>query len=309
MRHDVAVIGGSFAGLSAAIYLARARRMVAVVDTGKPRNRFASRSHGFFAQDGSAPGAMLATARAQVAAYPTVTFVADEALDATKSADGFSVRLASGEALVASRLVLAFGITDVLPAIPGLAERWGQSALHCPYCHGFEFAGRRLGVLGLSPRSSQQALLISDWGPTTFFLNGQEAPDPATLLQLSRRQVALEPVPVKALHGAGVELSALELADGRMIELAALYLGPPTRLSSALAERLGCALDDGAFGRVVRIDGTGQTTVPGVYAAGDITRSVHNVTWASADGVLAAMSAHRSLLLEPVKTPESALNS
>src|SRR5688572_14385742 len=121
MRHDAVVIGGSFAGLSAAMYIARARRTVCIVDTGAPRNRFAPESHGFFAQDGSAPGAMIATARSQVAEYPTATFVDGEATNATAEADGFTVTLATGEVIDSARLVLAFGVSDELPAIPGLA--------------------------------------------------------------------------------------------------------------------------------------------------------------------------------------------
>ena len=120
MRHDVIIIGGSFAGLSAAMYIARGRRSVCVVDAGAPRNRFAEHSHGFLSHDGSAPGAMLATARAQVAAYPTVTFVEDKAITAAKLPDGFAVTLASGGVIEAARLVLAFGISDELPTIPGL---------------------------------------------------------------------------------------------------------------------------------------------------------------------------------------------
>src|SRR5918998_6817519 len=122
MRHDALIIGGSFAGLSAAMYIARARRSVCIVDTGSPRNRFAAHSHGFFAQDGSAPEAMLATARSQVAAYPTAAFIAGEALSAAREPDGFSVTLATGEVLEGARLVLAFGISDELPPIPGVAE-------------------------------------------------------------------------------------------------------------------------------------------------------------------------------------------
>jgi thioredoxin reductase len=176
MRHDAIIIGGSFAGLSAAMSIARARRSVCIIDTGSPRNRFAARSHGFFTQDGSAPGAMLATARSQAAAYPTAAFIAGQALSAVGEPDGFSVTLATGDVLESAKLVLAFGVSDELPAIPGLAERWGTSVLHCPYCHGFEVSGQRLGVLHVSPRSLHQAMLIADWGPTTLYLNVLPSP-------------------------------------------------------------------------------------------------------------------------------------
>ena len=296
MPHDAIIIGGSFAGLSAAMYIARARRSVCIIDTGAPRNRFAAQSHGFFAHDGSAPGAMLATARAQVAAYPTASFIAGEAMSAAREPDGFSVTLATGEVLHSARLVLAFGISDELPPIPGLAARWGTSVLHCPYCHGFEFSGQRLGVLYVSPRSLHQAMLLADWGPTTLYLNGASEPDAASLAQLQQRRIAIEPAPVLAVHGHGAQLSAIELSEGRTSGVDALYLGPRTRLNSEIAQHLGCAVDEGTFGSVIRTDGDKLTTVAGVYAAGDITRSAHNVTWASADGVTAGLAVHRSLV-------------
>jgi thioredoxin reductase len=296
MPHDAIVIGGSFAGLSAALYVARARRSVCVVDTGLPRNRFAEHSHGLFGHDGSSPRTMLATARSQVEAYPTVTFIEGEAATATKTPDGFSVTLATGDVLESVRLVLAFGISDELPGIPGLAERWGSSVLHCPYCHGYEFSGQRLGVLRVSPRSIHQAMLISEWGPTTLYLDGGPEPDDASLGELTKRGVAIEPARVKALHGDGSGLSSIELADGRISPADALYVGAPTRLNSEIAQQLGCELDGGQFGPIIRTDVEKMTTVPSVYAAGDITRGAHTVTWAAADGVTAGMAVHRSLI-------------
>jgi thioredoxin reductase len=296
MRYDAIIVGGSFAGLSAAMYLTRARRTVAVLDTGLPRNRFSPHSHGFFAQDGSAPGAMLATARSQVAAYPTATLIAGEATSAAPATGGFSVALATGEVLEGTHLVLAFGISDELPAVPGLAERWGRSVIHCPYCHGYEFSDRRLGVLYTSPMSMHQALLVPEWGPTTLYLNGAPEPDAESLAQLRARGVAMERTPVRALHGAPGELSAIELADGRMSPADALYVGPRTRLNSGIAEQLGCALDEAPLGPIIRTDAMKATTVPGVWAAGDITRGSHTVTYASADGVAAGLAVHRALI-------------
>jgi thioredoxin reductase len=296
MHHDAIVIGGSFAGLSAALYIARARRSVCIIDTGLPRNRFAEHSHGFFANDGSAPSTMLATARSQVAAYPTVTCIHGEATTATKTPDGFSVTLAAGDVVESVRLVLAFGISDELPGIPGLAERWGSSVLHCPYCHGYEFSGQRLGVLHGSPKSTHQAMLVAEWGPTTLYLNGGAEPDDALLAQLTKRGVAIEPAPVKALHGDGSRLSAIELADGNLSAADALYVGPRTRLNSEIAQQLGCELDDAQFGPIIRTDAEKMTTLPGVYAAGDITRGAHTLTFAAADGVMAGLAVHRSLI-------------
>lgn len=297
MRHDAIVVGGSFAGLSAATYIARARRTVCIVDTGAPRNRFAAHGHGFFTQDGTNPRAMIAAAREQVAAYPTVTFARGPAVRAERRPDGdFVVTLESGEVIEATKLVLAFGITDELPAIPGLAERWGASVLHCPYCHGYEVAGLRLGVLHLSAMSAHQALLITEWGPTTYFLNGADEPEPAVRASLEARGVVIERAKVSSLHGDGWRLESIALADGRNVPIDALFLGPRTHLNSDIASQLGCELHDGPFGRFIRTDEWKATTVDGVFAAGDITRAAHTATWASADGVTAGIAVHRSLV-------------
>lgn len=296
MPFDVVVVGGSFAGLSAATYVARGRRSVCVIDAGRPRNRFAAASHGFFGQDGSDPREMIAQARSQLARYTQATLVAGEAVDARAAGRGFSITLAGGDVMEAARLVLACGITDVLPDLPGLAERWGKSVLHCPYCHGYEFAERRLGVLAVSPLSAHQALLIAEWGPTTLYLNGGDRLEQSVHAKLLCKGVYVEPALIEALLGDGGALSGVRLADGRTAAIDALYLAPRSRLNSPLAERLGCALDNGPFGPVIRTDAAKMTTVAGVYAAGDNARAPHSVSWAVADGVTAGVSVHQSLV-------------
>lgn len=292
---DAIIVGGSFAGLSTAIYLARAQKSVCVIDQGRPRNRFTQASHGFFANDGANPKALIATMREQVAAYGTVTFRDGEAVAATGSKGAFGVTTSAGEVLEARRIVLAFGISDILPDIPGLAERWGSTVIHCPYCHGHEFAGQRLGVLNLSPASLHQGKMIPDWGPTTFLLNGSalSADDRA---QLEARGVAIATGRVTRLEGPSGGLSAAVLETGEEVALDALFVGPQWRLNSAIAEQLGCELGEGPLGPLVSVDAMQQTSVPGVFAAGDIGRSAQNVTFACADGVMAAMATHASLL-------------
>lgn len=295
MTFDAVIVGGSFAGLSAALYLGRARRSVLVLDTGAPRNRFADASHGFFAQDGSDPKVMLDIMRGQVAAYPTVQFLGLKALDATRNGDGFRVILENGEAVTGAKLLLAFGVSDILPDVPGLAERWGRSVIHCPYCHAYEFSGAPLGVLNLSPMSGHQAALIPEWGPTTFFLNGGPI-EPDVAAKLNAWSVTIEPEPVDRLVGEGTSLSAIRLRNGVAIPIEALFVGPPNRFNSDIAERLGCAVEGGPLGSMVVVDEMKATNVAGVFAAGDITRMAHTVTFACADGVMAALAIHRSLV-------------
>lgn len=293
---DALVIGGSYAGLSAAMQLARARRRVCVVDAGAPRNRFAAASHGFFGQDGMAPLAMISAAREKLLAYPTVSFIAGRVVGAAaeEGGGGFAVVLDEGQVLRASKLVLAFGLIDRLPELPGLRERWGSRVLHCPYCHGYEQGGGPLGVLQVAAMSAHQALLIPDWGPTTFFLDGRDELDAATRSKLQQRGVQIEPAPL-----AGFEDAGMRLADGRLLPLAALFVATRTEMASPIAEQLGCAFDEGPFGPVIRCDAGKMSTVAGVYAAGDIARVPHNATFASADGVLAGASLHQALVFGP----------
>lgn len=295
MKHDAIIVGGGFAGLAAATYLARARRNVRVIDTGKPRNRFADASHGFLGHDGSDPRQILAIGRKQLLAYPTVELIEAEASWARTGGNGFSVILSSGEEIEARKLILAFGLRDELPDLPGLQERWGKTVLHCPYCHGIEFSEQELGVLYRAPMSVHQASLIAEWGPTTLYLNGAElaVEDAATL---AARGVKVEPAVVAGLVGENCALSAVELEDGRRSAIAALYVAPRSCFTSPLAEQLGAEIDQGPLGPVMRTDADKMTSVPGLYAAGDIARVPHSVSGAVADGVTAGTSAHRALV-------------
>lgn len=296
MQHDVIIIGGGFAGLAAATYLARARRRVLVIDSGKPRNRFAAASHGFLSRDGSNPGAMLATAREQLLAYPTTNIVEGEAIAARGGNDGFVVELAAGETIAATKLVLAFGLRDRLPDVPGLAERWGSSVIHCPYCHGYEFSDRPLGVLYRTPMSAHQAQLVAEWGPTTLYLNGAELPDAESAAGLAARGVRIESGAIARLTGPEEALESIEMQDGRQLPVEALYVSPDPSLNSPIAEQLGCAIEATPLGPIVRTDGFKMTNVAGVYAAGDIARAPHSVSWAVADGVTAGTAVHRELV-------------
>ena len=302
-RYDAIVVGGSWAGLSAAMQLARARRRVLVVDADRPRNRFARSAHGFFGQDGRAPAAIRDDARAQVLAYPTATFRADEATHASAAPDGFALALASGESTHARRLVLATGVVDELPELPGLRERWGVTVLHCPYCHGYEVADGRLGVLATSALSVHQALLLPDWSAdVTLFTNDVFTPDATQLAALTARGVRVEPRRVEALVGDpraddALALAGLRVAGGEVVPVDALFTGSRTRMASPLAEQLGCALDEGPVGPTIRTDVRKATTVPGVYAAGDAALTMYSASFAAADGAMAGVAAHQSLAL------------
>jgi thioredoxin reductase len=296
MSYDVIIVGGSFAGMSAALQLARARRPILVVDAGMPRNRFAEASHGFLGQDGAAPAAIMREALRQLSAYSPVDFVHGRAVAARGEIDRFEVEMEDGAVHAARRLVLATGVADTLPDIPGLAERWGVSVMHCPYCHGYEVRDRRIGVLANHPMASHQALMLPDWGPTTFFTQGLIEIDADLAAKLAARRVQVEATPIVAVLGDGPEIAAVRLADDRVAGLEAIFTAPKTAPASPLAEQLGCALEDGMTGRHVKLETGQQTTVPGVYSAGDTASPMHNATLASAAGVMAGIGAHQSLI-------------
>lgn len=292
--YDVIVVGGSFAGLSAALQLARARQHVLVIDAGLPRNRFAGEAHGFLGQDGRPPAAILHDARCQLQRYPTVEFLTGEACEAVAVSGGFTIGLAGGAEHRARRLVLATGVADQLPDIPGISERWGATVLHCPYCHGYEMRDMPLGVIAAHPMSAHQAVLIPDWGPTIYFTQGQFEPDAIELQTFATRGISVERTPIVELLGEAPALDGVRLADGRIVELAAVFTAPRTRPATPLASLLGCAHEDGPTGPYVKVDQWGATTVPDVWAAGDATTPMHNATLASAAGVLAGIGAHQA---------------
>lgn len=290
--YDVIIVGGSYAGMAAALQLARGRRQVAVLDAGQRRNRFAATSHGLLAQDGKAPEAIANEAKAQLLAYPTVTWREESAVSAAKVDDYFTVRTAQDESLTAKRLILATGVVDELPEVPGLAERWGRSVFHCPYCHGYELSGP-LGVLATGEISMHQALLIPEWGPTTFFTNGIFEPNEEQLRQLQAHGTRLETELVTEISG---EEASVQLASGRVVELAGLFVTSKTRPSSPLAEELGCEFVEGPLGPFVKTDETQETSVAGMFACGDLATMTGSITFAIAAGAMAGVAAHRSLI-------------
>lgn len=289
---DAVIVGGSYAGLSAAMSLARARRRVLVIDAGSRRNRYAAHSHNLIGQDGRAPGAIAADARAQVLAYPDATWREANAIGADGELDRFTIEDDKGGRWQARRLVLAPGVSDTLPEIEGLAERWGRSVFHCPYCHGFELGRGRIGVVAVSEVSMHQALMLPDWGDTTFFTNQAFAPDEGQRAALAARGAAIEPARIVRV----VDSATVELDDGRKLAMDGLFVATRTHVNGTLAHDLGCEFEQGPLGAFIRTDALKATSVPGVFACGDAARGAHSVAFAIGDGMQAGVSAHRTLM-------------
>lgn len=289
---EVIVVGGSYAGLSAALQLARARRDVLVIDAAQRRNRFATHSHGFLTQDGSEAAGIAMRGREQLKAYPNVAWANDTALSAFGDGDYFEVTLSDGGTVSGRRLVLATGVTDTLPNIDGLRERWGRSVFHCPYCHGYELDQGDIGVLAVSELSMHHALLLPDWGRVTFFLNDAFTPDDTQRAALARRGVTIEATPIARIDGE----ADVVLHDGRRLPMAGLFVAPRTTVNGSLARQLGCAMEVGPMGEYVATDSMKATSVAGVFSCGDMARPAGNVALAVADGAMAAVATHRSLI-------------
>jgi thioredoxin reductase len=297
--HEVIIIGGSYAGLAAALQLGRARRTALVLDAGQRRNRFVAHSHGFLGHDGAPPGDIWAKGKAEVLAYRTIEWRDEAVTELGGASNGFAVRTSAGD-YQARRLIIATGVVDEPPTIPGVAERWGKSIFHCPYCDGYELAQGPLGVLATTPPSIHYAQIVAEWsapGQTTLFLDEAFEPSPEQLAELAKHRVAIERA--KVLGAEGPERGiVLRLRDGRTCSLAGLFVMPHTHLPGAFAEQLGCEVEQGPTGPFFKTDEAKQTTVPGVFACGDAALPKASVSFAVADGVRAGIGAHQSLVFD-----------
>jgi thioredoxin reductase len=292
MKHDVIVIGGSYAGMAATLQLVRARRSVLVIDAGLRRNRFASHSYGFLSQDGIDPGEIARSARRQLEVYPTLTWIDRLAQDTTGEKDSFVVRIEDGAQHEGRRILFAIGVSDELPSIEGLRERFGVSVFHCPYCHGYELDQGRIAVIASGPMSLHQAQLIPEWGAVTFFTNGIVTLDDSGRRNLRARRVTVEETPIARLAGS----ADIILRDGRQLSFAGIFTAPRNAPATRIAESSGCALVETPMGVQIRTDDTKETSVPGVFACGDAARVPHSVSLAVADGAWAGAQVHRSLV-------------
>jgi thioredoxin reductase len=302
---DVVIAGGGPAGLNAALVLGRARRRVLVCDAGPPRNAPVAHLHGFLSRDGLPPAELRRIGREQLHAYGGVEVREVQVAAAATAGDGegFAVTLADGMREAARRLLLATGVVDQLPAIDGLAALWGRGVFNCPYCDGWEVRDQPLAVLGADPRAFQLALQLTRWsGDVVWCSNG---PLPTSLQEagpakLAARGVRLHQDSIVRLEGGDGQLARIVFASGAPLERRAAFLHPPTRQRSDLPGQLGCSLlEDGS----VSVGELGQTSVPGVYAAGDMARRPTmpvpgaQVVIAAAEGAIAAVAIDQDLLL------------
>jgi thioredoxin reductase len=305
-RYDVVVVGGGAAGLSGALALSRARRSVLVVDDGRPRNAPAAEMHNYLGRDGTPPGELLAAGRAEVTGYGGEV-VFGEVVSATPTSAGFTVALADGRSVGARRLLVTTGLVDELPAVPGLAERWGHDVLHCPYCHGWEVRDRAVGVLSTGPGGVLKALLWRQWSAdVTLFLHDGPEPTEEEQEQLAARGIAVVTGAVTAVESDGDRLVGVRLGTGRLVPRDALVVAPVLTARSELLASLGLPVQPveamgHTVGTAVPSGPAGATAVPGVWVAGNVTDVMAQVVTAAAAGLQAGAAINADLLFDEVR--------
>ncbi|SEF56269.1 Thioredoxin reductase [Nonomuraea solani] len=294
-EYDVVVIGGGAAGLSAALVLARARRRVAVVDAGAPRNAPAAHMHGFLSRDGFAPRDLLAAGREEVAGYGGLLI---DGLVAGVD-PGFQVRLKDGRSLSARRVLVTTGLQDELPDLPGVRERWGRDLLHCPYCHGYEVRDQPLAVLGGTAEAVQHAQLVRQWSPDVLIFPHNGMLTAGQREQLAARAIGVVDGPVRRLVVDDDRLSGVELEDGRFVGRAAVFVRPRFVPNDDVLVSLGCATDERGW---AVSDDTGRTSVAGVWVAGNAADPRAQVITAAGMGSAAAIAINADLVADDVQS-------
>jgi thioredoxin reductase len=304
---DACVVGAGMAGLSAALILGRARRATLVADAGQGRNAAARAVHGVIGHDGTPPEQLRDLAAQQVAVYPDVTMAGHRVTDVAGKADAFEIGLADGHSYRARRVLLATGVADELPPIEGLPPLWGRTAVHCPYCHGWELRGQPLAFLILRPADVFLGLKLTQLSSDVVgLLNGAPDPPPAQQEMLRAAGITLRTEPIARLARDGDRLRQIIFTDGMCLDRAGLFVHPPARQAAPFAASLGCdMLPDG----IVAVDDLGRTSVPGVYAAGDMGRRAampipgQLAAVAAGAGALTSVAVDQDLLLADVGAP------
>lgn len=283
--YDVIIVGGSYAGLSAAMSLGRSLRQVLIIDHGKPCNQKTPRSHNFITHDGEKPAVIAAKAKEQVLAYPNVNWLNNEAVEAYKTDSGFSLLTKTAGAFTAKQLIFATGIYDVMPDIQGFEACWGKTILHCPYCHGYEVKQLPTGILAHGDVSMHLAQLLSNWTNHLYILSNEQAAFSAEQLALlNKKKIELINTRIETLEHTEGDLQAVHFSDGSKLPLQVLYARPEMKQHCELPQTLGCELTENGL---LAVSAFLETTVPGVFACGDNCNPLRAVSQAVAAGTLA----------------------
>ena len=277
---EVIIVGGSYAGLSAALALGRSLRKVLILDSGQPCNRMTPHSHNFITQDGETPAAIAEKARAQVLKYDSVQFLQDTAISGIKTEDGFLITTQSGKSFSARKLIFATGIWDIMPDIKGFAECWGISVVHCPYCHGYELRNQKTGILANGERVFHLASLVNNLTDDISILtSGPASFEDRQLEKFREHNMEIIETEVREIEHSEGQIKRLIFDDGRAMAFESMYAALPFRQHSDIPAGLGCKMTDLGY---IEVDSFQRTSVEGVYACGDnsaMMRSVANAVY------------------------------
>jgi thioredoxin reductase len=291
---DVIIVGGSYAGLSAAMALGRSLRNVLIIDSGLPCNRQTPHSHNFITQDGETPGAIAEKAKRQVLNYNTVKFLNDLAVSGKKNEKGFVITTQTSGDFVSKKLVFATGVKDQMPGIKGFAECWGISVIHCPYCHGYEFRSQKTGIMANGERAFHIASLVNNLtDDLTIFTRGKADFTAEQAAKLNKHNIKVVELTITEIEHENGNIKHVVLEDGSKEALKALYAAIPFTQHSDIPLSLGCELTDQGY---IKVDGFQKTNLSGVFACGDNSVMMRSVANAVYGGNLAGAMVNKELI-------------
>lgn len=294
--YDIIIIGGSYSGLAAGMALGRALRKVLVIDSSEPCNRQTPHSHNFLTQDGKTPGEIAALAKQQVQQYKTLQFLNALATEAVKTNAGFDVLTGTGKRFSARKIIFATGIKDMLPDIPGFAESWGVSVLHCPYCHGYEVMGEKTGILGNGSYGYEFSVLISNWTKDlTLYSNGKSTLTSEQKTKLQQHKIVIIEDDIESLEHDKGYLHHIKFKNGKSKAVKAIYTRTPFVQKSLIPAKLGCQLNEEGY---IIVDRAQKTSVAGLFACGDNTTRLRTVANSVAMGTTTGMMVNKELIEE-----------
>jgi len=293
---EVTIIGGSFAGLSAAMSLGRALRSVLIIDSGLPCNRQTPHSHNFLTQDGKTPKEIATIARRQVSQYENVKFYSGTAVRATKKEKGFEVKTQADDLFYSRKLIIATGLRDIMPGISGFAECWGISVIHCPYCHGYEVRNEKTGILGNGDYGFEFSRLVSNWTKDlTLYTNGKSTLTTEQVERLEKNNISIVEKEIQNFEHKNGQIQNIVFGDGSTTSITAMYARPASTQHSDIATQLGCELTD--QGRV-KVDASQKTAIEGLFACGDCSNSSRDIALAVSSGMIAGGTCNKELIVE-----------
>lgn len=293
---DVIIIGGSYSGLAAGMALGRALKKVLIIDSGKPCNAQTPYSHNFLTQDGKTPAAIADLAKLQVTFYDTVSFFSGLAVSGKKTSSGFEIQTASGETFQGTQLIFATGVRDIMPDIGGFSECWGISAIHCPYCHGYEVRNEATGMLANGEHGYEMSRLISNWTKDlTLFTNGTSTLTPEQEKEIRKNHIKIVEKEIEKLEHVQGHLHHVVFKDGTRQPLKALYAPRPFEQHCTIPKSLGCEFTEEGY---IQIDALQATTVEGIFACGDNTTRMRAVAMAVSAGTMAGIAASKKLIFD-----------